>query len=110
MRERFHIGSWLLILAVTWFCGVLVQPASAAESEVSSNPAVTARLISTEDGKKRLADDTARAANSNEVKDLRRACRGSKKIVAKQALELWLLNKSVLEPSRLKASHSPVRK
>lgn len=56
MRERFQIGSWLLISAVTWVSGVLVQPASAAESEVFSNPAVTARLISAED---RIAPNAA---------------------------------------------------
>jgi len=56
MRERFRLGSWLLIFAVTWVSGVLGQPASAAESEVFSNPAVTARLISAED---RIAPDAA---------------------------------------------------
>lgn len=49
-----------------------------------------------EAGKKRLAGDTARAATSTEVKDLRRASRDLKEVVAEQALELRLLKKSVL--------------
>ncbi|MCK7614939.1 IS3 family transposase [Roseibium sediminicola] len=46
-----------------------------------------------EAGKKRLAGDTARAATSNEVKDLRRESRDLKEVVAEQALELRLLKK-----------------
>ena len=49
-----------------------------------------------EAGKKRLAGDTARQANSPEVKDLRRETRGLKEVVAEQALELRLLKKSML--------------
>jgi len=49
-----------------------------------------------EAGKKRLAGDTARAATSNEVKDLRRESRDLKEVVAEQALELRLLKKSML--------------
>ncbi len=56
MRERFHIGRWILILTVIWLGGLPGQPASAAESEMFSNPAVTARLISAEDG---IAPDAA---------------------------------------------------
>ncbi len=37
-------------------------------------------------GKKRLTGDTARAARSNEVKDLRREARDLKEVVAEQAL------------------------
>ena len=48
-----------------------------------------------EAGKKRLAGDTARAATSAEVKDLRRASRDLKEVVAEQALELRLLKKSM---------------
>jgi transposase-like protein len=48
-----------------------------------------------EAGKKRLAGDTARAANSDEVKDLRRESRDLKEVVAEQALELRLLKKSI---------------
>ena len=40
-----------------------------------------------EAGKKRLAGDTARAATSDEVKDLRREARALKEVVAEQALE-----------------------
>ena len=47
-----------------------------------------------EAGKKRLAGDTARAATSTEVKDLRRKSRDLKEVVAEQALELRLLKKA----------------
>ena len=49
-----------------------------------------------EAGKKRLAGDTARAATSDEVKDLRRESRQLKEVVAEQALELRLLKKSTI--------------
>jgi len=41
-----------------------------------------------EAGKKRLAGDTARAANTDEVKDLRRESRDLKEVVAEQALAM----------------------
>lgn len=47
-----------------------------------------------EAGKTRLAGDTARAATSTEVKDLRREARDLKEVVAEQALELRLLKKA----------------
>ena len=43
-----------------------------------------------EAGKRRLAGDTARAANSDEVKDLRREARDLKEVVAEQMLEMLL--------------------
>ena len=46
-----------------------------------------------EAGKRRLAGDTARAATSSEVKDLRREAQEFKVVVAEQALELRLLKK-----------------
>jgi transposase-like protein len=46
-----------------------------------------------EAGKKRLAGDTARAATSDEVKQLRRESHDLKEVVAEQALELRLLKK-----------------
>src|SRR5215467_2060806 len=49
-----------------------------------------------EAGKRRLAGDTARAATSDEVKDLRREARELKEVVAEQALELRLLKKSMI--------------
>ena len=49
-------------------------------------------------GKERLAGDTARAASSSEVKDLRREARELKEVVAEQALELRLLKKSMIAP------------
>ena len=49
-----------------------------------------------EAGKERLAGDTARAANSDEVKELRREAKELKEVVAEQTLELRLLKKSML--------------
>jgi transposase len=49
-----------------------------------------------EAGKRRLAGNTARAATSSEVKDLRREARELKEVVAEQALELRLLKKSMI--------------
>jgi len=49
-----------------------------------------------EAGKKRLAGDTARAATSDEVKQLRHETRDLKEVVAEQALELRLLKKSMI--------------
>src|SRR6202165_667054 len=49
-----------------------------------------------EAGKKRLAGDTARAATSDEVKDLRREATALKEVVADLTLENRLLKKSVL--------------
>lgn len=49
-----------------------------------------------EAGKQRLAGDTARAANADEVKDLRRESRDLKEVVAEQTLELRLLKKSMI--------------
>ncbi|PLW78468.1 IS3 family transposase [Cohaesibacter celericrescens] len=46
-----------------------------------------------EAGKKRLAGDTARAATTDEVKNLRRESRELKEVVAEQTLELRLLKK-----------------
>ncbi len=49
-----------------------------------------------EAGKRRLAGDTARAATSGEVKELRRQAQELKAVVAEQALELRLLKKSMI--------------
>src|SRR5688572_12482852 len=49
-----------------------------------------------EAGKRRLAGDTARAATTDEVKSLRQEARALKEVVAEQALELRLLEKSML--------------
>ena len=46
-----------------------------------------------EAGKRRLAGDTARAATTDEVKQLRREAQDLKEVVAEQALELRLLKK-----------------
>lgn len=48
-----------------------------------------------EAGKKRLAGDTTREANTDEVKGLRREARDLKEVVAEQTLELRLLKKSM---------------
>ena len=52
-------------------------------------------VIVEEAGKKRLAGDTARAATSDEVKDLRREASALKEVVADLILENRLLKKSV---------------
>ena len=49
-----------------------------------------------EAGKKRLAGDTARAATTDEVKDLRLEARDLKEVVAEQTLELRILKKSMI--------------
>jgi transposase len=53
-----------------------------------------------EAGKRRLAGDTARAATSDEVKDLKRQAQELKEVVAEQALELRLLKKTYGPPRR----------
>ena len=60
-----------------------------------------------EAGKKRLAGDTARAANTDEVKELRLEAKDLKEVVAEQTLELRLLKKSMIGPSRQIALQSP---
>ncbi len=49
-----------------------------------------------EAGKKRLAGDIVRQANTGEVTELRREARDLKEVVAEQTLELRLLKKSML--------------
>ena len=49
-----------------------------------------------EAGKRWLAGDTARAANTDEVRDLRREARDLKEVVAEQMLEMRLLKKSMI--------------
>lgn len=49
-----------------------------------------------EAGRKRLAGDTAREANTGEVQDLRREARDLKEVVAEQALVLRLIKKSMV--------------
>ena len=49
-----------------------------------------------EAGKKRLAGDATREANTGEVKALRREARDLKEVVAEQVLELRLLKKSMI--------------
>jgi len=49
-----------------------------------------------EAGKKRLAGDTARAATSEEVKDLRREANALKEVVAELTLENRVLKKSMI--------------
>jgi len=49
-----------------------------------------------EAGKKRLADDIVRQANTGEVATLRREARQLKEVVAEQTLELRLLKKSMI--------------
>jgi transposase len=49
-----------------------------------------------EAGRKRLAGDTAREANTGEVQGLRREALDLQEVVAEQALELRLLKKSMI--------------
>ena len=49
-----------------------------------------------EAGKRRLAGDRSRAANTDEVRDLRREARDLKEVVAEQMLEMRLLKKSMI--------------
>jgi transposase len=49
-----------------------------------------------EAGKRRLAGDAARAATSDEVKELRQEARTLKEVVAEQGLELRLLKKGMI--------------
>ena len=49
-----------------------------------------------EAGKRRLAGDTERAANTGDVKTLRREAQELKEVVAEQALEIRLLKKSMI--------------
>ena len=49
-----------------------------------------------EAGKRRLAGDTSRAANTDEGRDLRREARDLKEVVAEQMLEMRLLKKSMI--------------
>lgn len=49
-----------------------------------------------EAGKRRLAGDTSRAANSDEVRDLRKEARDLKEVVAEQMLENRLIKKSMI--------------
>ena len=51
-----------------------------------------------EAGKRRLAGDTARAATSDEVKDLRRETQALKEVVADLTLENRLLKKRMARP------------
>ncbi len=52
-----------------------------------------------EAGKRRLVGDTARAATTDEVKDLRRETSDLKEVVAEQTLERHLLTKAWHAPS-----------
>ena len=61
-----------------------------------------------EAGKKRLSGDTARAATTDEVKNLRREARHLKEVVAKQNLKLQILKKTCRgwERSRMRCTAS----
>jgi transposase len=62
-----------------------------------------------EAGKRRLAGDTARAATSGEVKDLRREATALKEVVADLTLENRLLKKSLNGMGRTRHEVSCVR-
>ena len=60
-----------------------------------------------EAGKRGLAGDTARAATSGEVKDLRRQAQELKTVVAEQALELRLMSRNMIGKSESVVPRSP---
>ena len=60
-----------------------------------------------EAGKKRLAGDTARAATSDEVRDLRREASALKEVVAELTLENRLLKKCMVRPVRASLVDDP---
>ena len=60
-----------------------------------------------EAGKRRLAGDTARAATTDEVKDLRQETTALKEVVAEQALKIRLLKKSMIGDGEDGAKYSP---
>jgi transposase len=62
-----------------------------------------------EAGKRRLAGDTARAATTDEVKDLRREARALKECVADLTLENRLLKKSMIADRATKNEVSRIR-
>lgn len=70
-----------------------------------------------ESGKRRLAGDASRAANTDEGRELRREARDLKEVVAEQTLEMRLLKKAssgmgatTIEVSRIrKAGDHPHR-
>ena len=78
-------------------CAVRAALPSCAGVRVSPRAFITAGPKEfLEAGKRRLAGDTARAATSSEVTDLRREARQLKEVVAEQALELRLLKKNMI--------------
>ena len=62
-----------------------------------------------EAGKRRLAGDTARAATTDEVKQLRQEAQDLKEVVAEQALELRLLKKACSQMGETKHEVSRIR-
>jgi hypothetical protein len=76
-------------------CAAMTVSPSSAAARGSSRTFITAGGKTFSRGKKRLAGDTARAATSDEVKDLRRETSALKEVVAELTLENRLLKKSV---------------
>jgi transposase len=62
-----------------------------------------------EAGKRRLAGDTARAATTGEVQDLRRETRALKECVADLTLENRLLKKSIVAVSAVSTNGTDLR-
>ena len=77
------------------FAARTVSPSSAAARGLSKILDYRWSKDFLEAGKRRLAGDTARAATSDEVKDLRREAGALKEVVAELTLENRLLKKSV---------------
>jgi len=66
------------------------------ETQAATTPSARASPVPTYPEVSDQAGDTARAANTDEVKDLRREARDLKEVVAEQTLELRLLKKSMV--------------
>ena len=97
-RLAFMLSIALLAVGLFIRLRVLETPEFAkvrAHEEVSRVPMCVRHQFILEAGKKRLAGDTARAATSDEVHDLRREATALKEVVADLTLENRLLKKSV---------------
>ena len=70
----------------------MINPPDKSESQNQANE----NPVDSKFTRDALAGDTARAATTDEVKDLRRQARDLKEVVAEQTLELRLLKKNMI--------------
>ena len=73
----------------------MTSPAAGRRTNEAVCPVKAPKMLGKCSGSYRLAGDTARAATSDEVKDLRREAGALKEVVAELTLENRLLKKSV---------------